>query len=345
MSVRVWGENRQYNADTARHHLADELPLRAPYLIHVDPANICNFRCRFCPTGQPELLKQVGRPKGMMGLDLFAKIVGDIQAFPVKPKVLHLYKDGEPLVHPKLGAMASLAKAKGVADRVNITTNGALLTPERGRELLDAGIDLVRVSVEHVHEDGYRELTGTVGSYDKIVSNVVAFFAERERRRLRTRIWVKILNLNLSAAEIEKFEKDFAGKCDEYLIMTPMGWSRTDLYDFTLGTNPVTGDNGETPLKADRMVCPYPFYSLAVNFDGSVSVCCADWSHGTVVGDAKIQSLLDIWNGSEMRALRRLHLCGDRVSNHACGHCQTMQGLPVDSDLDNDRERLLDLFK
>jgi MoaA/NifB/PqqE/SkfB family radical SAM enzyme len=344
VSVSLWGQSRQYNADAPRHHLADELPLAAPYLVHVDPTNLCNFRCRFCPTGQPELLKQVGRPSGRMEFGLFEKIVGDLLQFPERPKVLHLYKDGEPLLHPDFGRMALLARRRGAADRINLTTNAALLTAERAAEILDAGIDLVRVSVEHVTDAGYRQQTRTFGHYDRIVGNVAALFAERERRGAKTRIWVKIIRLGLTDAEVEKFGRDFAGICDECLVMTPMGWSRTDLYDFTMGSHPTTGDNGETPLRPDRVVCPYPFYSLAVNFDGSVSVCCADWSHATVVGDARTTALADIWHGPALQALRRLHLQGRRAENRACAHCHTMQGLPADSDLDAERERLLARF-
>ena len=344
MSIPHWGQSRQYNADAPRHHLADELPLPAPYLVHVDPTNQCNFRCRFCPTGHPDLLKKVGRPTGRMSTVLFEKIMGDLLEFPIKPKVLHLYKDGEPLLHPDFGRMALLARSCHVSDCINVTTNAALLTAKRVAEILDAEIDIVRVSVEHVHDEGYRERTSTFGQYNMIIRNVTGLFAERQHRNVKTRIWVKILKLGLTDAEVEKFGQDFAEISDECLVMTPMGWSRTDLYDFTLGSNPTTGDNGETPLCPERIVCPYPFYSLAVNFDGSVSVCCADWSHGTVVGNVQTMSLCDIWNSHEMQALRRLHLQGYRSQNIACAHCHTIQGLPGDSDLDNDRMRLMSFF-
>jgi radical SAM protein with 4Fe4S-binding SPASM domain len=279
-----------------------------------------------------------------MAFTLFNKIINDMRMFPVKPKVLHLYKDGEPLMHKGFGQMAMLAKRRNVADQINLTTNAALLTAKRAGEILDAEIDIVRVSVEHVNDAGYRERTITFAKYDKIVRNVAHLFEERERRNAKTRVWVKILRLGLTDENIEKFGRDFKGICDECLVMTPMGWSRTDVYDFTLGSNPTTGDNGETPLRRDRVVCPYPFYSLAVNFDGSVSVCCADWSHGTVVGNVCTTALIDIWNGSAMRQLREIHLAGRRFENTACANCQTMQGLPDDSDLDGDRERLLSLF-
>lgn len=344
MSVSTWGETRQYNDAAPRHILADELPLPSPYLVHVDPTNLCNFRCPFCPTGHPDLLKKVGRPSGRMDYHLFEKIMKDITLFPVKPKVLHLYKDGEPLMHADFGRMALLARSMDVAEKINLTTNAALLNAKKASEIIAAKIDIVRISIEHVSDEGYREKTLTYGQYNRIVHNVAGLFEERRRRGGKTQIWVKILRLGLTDEDIEKFGRDFRGICDECLVMTPMGWSRTDVYDFTLGSNPSTGDNGETPLKTDRVVCPYPFYSLAINFDGSVSVCCADWSHGTVVGDVHDASLPEIWNGPAMQKLRRLHLAGRRYESSACANCQTMQGLPNDSDLDSDRQKLLKIF-
>jgi radical SAM protein with 4Fe4S-binding SPASM domain len=344
MTVSNWGQARQYNAETPRHFLADVLPLQTPYLIHVDPTNLCNFRCGFCPTGHPELLKEVKRPSGLMEFSLFEKIMGDMLAFPIKPKVLHLYKDGEPLLHPEFGRMAFLARKLDVADRINLTTNASLMAWKLASEILDAEVDLVRVSVEHVTDAGYEAQTRSFKNYNQIVENVARLFTERERRGSKTKIWVKILRLGLTDEEVDKFGKDFSGICDECLAMTPMGWSRTDLYDFTLGSNPTTGDNGETPLRPDRIVCPYPFYSMAVNFDGSVSVCCADWSHSTVIGNVSNTSLVDVWNGAAMQELRRMHLKGDRSLNSACANCQTMQGLPDDSDLDAYREQLLSAF-
>ena len=39
------------------HPLAELLPLKVPYSLNIDPSNVCNFRCTFCPTGYPRKLK------------------------------------------------------------------------------------------------------------------------------------------------------------------------------------------------------------------------------------------------------------------------------------------------
>ena len=53
--------------------IKDILPLKVPMLIWIDPTNMCNFKCVFCPTGDDELLRSVGRPKGMMNMKTYNK--------------------------------------------------------------------------------------------------------------------------------------------------------------------------------------------------------------------------------------------------------------------------------
>ena len=130
--------------------LAQVAPLDTPFTILIDPANACNFRCVFCPTGDGKLLKQVGRPKGRMKLDLFCKIIDDIAGFKERLKKLQLYKDGEPLLNKSLPDMVAYAKQREVSEVVGTTTNASLLDADMAEGLLSAGLDQIRISVEHV---------------------------------------------------------------------------------------------------------------------------------------------------------------------------------------------------
>ncbi|GAI93186.1 unnamed protein product, partial [marine sediment metagenome] len=37
-----------------RTRLERVIPLSTPMILFVDPASTCNFKCKFCPTGNPE---------------------------------------------------------------------------------------------------------------------------------------------------------------------------------------------------------------------------------------------------------------------------------------------------
>ena len=98
------------------HNLADVLPLSTPFSLQIDPTNLCNFKCTFCPWGHPDLLKSVGRPTGMMDYGLFEKIVKDIKQFDKKIRKVSLYKDGESLMHEKFPQMILHLKNSDVCD-------------------------------------------------------------------------------------------------------------------------------------------------------------------------------------------------------------------------------------
>ena len=86
------------------------IPLSTPMILFVDPASICNFKCKFCPTGNPELIKNSGRWQGLMDFDLYKKIIDDLGDFEEPLKVLRLYKEGEPFLNKQLTDMIRYAK-------------------------------------------------------------------------------------------------------------------------------------------------------------------------------------------------------------------------------------------
>ena len=60
---------------------------------------------------------------------------------------------------------------------------------------------------------------------------------------------------------------------------------------------------------------------LAVTWNGRVLPCCFDCEADLVVGDAKVDSLREIWNGADMRELRQAHLELDFERFAICEGC------------------------
>ena len=72
-----------------RTRLETVIPLSVPFIINVDPADVCNFQCKFCPTGDRKLIRNTpGRNHGLMDFDLYKKIIDDIGEFEKPIKVL-----------------------------------------------------------------------------------------------------------------------------------------------------------------------------------------------------------------------------------------------------------------
>ena len=55
--------------------------------------------------------------------------------------------------------------------------------------------------------------------------------------------------------------------------------------------------------------------------DGTAPLCCWDSAGRGLVGDVKKENVLEIWNGTTMRALRDLLNRGRRDLIHLCSRC------------------------
>jgi len=309
-----------------REKLHEVIPISAPYQLVLDATNLCNFRCAFCPTSDKQLLKSVERPSGYMPYELFCKIIDDCHEFGTKIRRIDFGKDGEPLLHKQLADMIRYIKAADVTDLVTIATNSALLTHEKADELVDAGLDLIKISVEAVSSEGYKKIADVRFDYEQLLERVRYLFEHRKN----TKVYAKIIDYGLPQEDKEKFFADFDAISDYITIDAVSGWSVVSTRDWTLGSNPQ--NYLDLPTFNQKEVCPFPFYTLSVNFNGKVSICCVDWSMSTLVGDLSTESLKHLWNGERLYEFRKMHLTGNRHLNKACGDCFARNGLPDNID-------------
>ena len=323
-------------------NLAAALPLATPLTLMIDPSGHCNFRCTFCPTGDHALLKDVGRDAGFMSLNLFSKLIDDLQDFETRPKTCLLHLEGEPLMNKGIARMVAYAKDNWPDMRVEITTNAALLKPKLSADLIAAGLDHLRVSVEAVDGPGYRAITKTYHDLNAIVDHVYQFQIERNLRGSKCTIHAKIPDTGLSEDDKAQFRATWAPVADTINIDSLFAWSEHP--ETQLGQTPATGMDGAT-IKREIVCCPSPFKTLAIRWNGAALACCADWRGDTQIGDASKQSLREIWEGEPMRQLRLLHLRGERHKNRACASCDYVLGMPAESDIDRARERLMEVYR
>lgn len=323
--------------------LVNHLPLEAPWSVMIEPSNKCNFKCIFCPTGDFVLLKKVGRPKGNMSLNFARKIIDDLTEFDDKIRLINFSKNGEPLLCNELPQMIEYAKSKKVAKKIMTVTNGALLDESMAADLLESGIDHIRVSVEHVSSSGYKEVTQNYDNYQLIVDNVANLFNQIEKKKSSTELYVKIVDIGLSDEEKKKFFEEFSPICHMINIENLRPWNKSEIKDFALGTEVKLNQkrNSET---TDRKVCPAPFYSMNVNFNGEVSACAVDWCHGTIIGNVNDNSMMDIWQGPQLKEFRLKHLSFRKNEIDACRKCAYIRNFIDLSHLDDDATELKKLF-
>ena len=119
-----------------------------PYtVIQIEVTSRCSTGCIFCPH---DALSERW-VEGDLSLDLYReKIVPHLDLF----ELVYLQGWGEPMLHPNLWEMLSMAQQKGC--RTGFTTNGAWLQDEQNRHLIDRGVSMISVSfagqVAPIHE-------------------------------------------------------------------------------------------------------------------------------------------------------------------------------------------------
>jgi radical SAM protein with 4Fe4S-binding SPASM domain len=193
-----------------------------------------------------------------------------------------------------------------VANRVEITSNGSLLTPRICQQLIDAELDYLRVSIYAVTQQRHETFTRSKVSVDLIKANITELRRLRdEQKREKPFIYVKMLN-TFDETEHQRFFDCYAPIADEVALERPHQW---------LTSHSPRGDT------AERAVCPQPFKMLSIRFNGDVIVCDPDWKNRTKVGNALHQPLEAIWNGKELHDFWRMQLENRRWENESCRQC------------------------
>jgi MoaA/NifB/PqqE/SkfB family radical SAM enzyme len=150
--------------DSSRHEIirlaAERQPMLSPVEAYFEVANRCNSKCTTCPlTFSPQ---ENARQLSLEEFKLLVDHLPDLRR-------AVLQGIGEPLLNRELGPMIGHLKQRGVY--VVFNTNAALLTRRRQLELIESGLDELRVSVDGSTPETYLKVRG-IPAFDRVVANV-----------------------------------------------------------------------------------------------------------------------------------------------------------------------------
>jgi MoaA/NifB/PqqE/SkfB family radical SAM enzyme len=282
---------------------------------------------------------------------MFTSIVDQFQS--VKRVVLHGV--GEPMMVKDLPRMVSYLKARGVY--VLFNTNGTLLKTKKSRELIEAGLDELRVSLDAAEAGAYAKIRGR-DMFDAIVRNLKGFLGlKREMGVEHPRVSLWLTGLKETIEQLPAFI-DIAHQIGvkevhlQRLVYFPEGQGMarpsSSLFESIDAAERVYLDRAkaranELGVFFDASGASEPEESLTRDINGKPwSMCRRPWSlmyftaHGRALpcciapfsmhgydsftlGDAKTQSLAEIWNGPAYRKFRE-ELLSDKPPS-ACANC------------------------
>lgn len=321
-----------------RVKLSDVIPLSTPFSMFVFPTTYCNFKCNYCgySLGYEKMNQKYDFEPQNMSIDTYSEIIEQIKLFPNKLKMLSLTGQGEPLINKSLPLMVKMAKEANIAERIEIITNASLLTKEMSDGLIEAGLDTLRISLQGLSAEKYKQISNVDIDFDEFMKNIKYFYKNKKS----TNLFVKIMDVSLEKGQEEEFYK-LMGNCSDRMYIEKM----LPAYEGVQMTQNMNVEYDRYGRKHEkRKVCPLPFFMMGIFPNGDVEPCDTIYKP-IVIGNIHNESLSDIWNGSKLKEFQKMQLKGKRCMNKRCDSCCAPDDVSHPEDvLDYEAERLLKLW-
>jgi heme b synthase len=130
-----------------------------PRVVAWESTRACNLVCRHCRASAQETPSP-----DELSTDEVKRLVDQIAAF---SRPIFIISGGEPLMRPDIFEIARYATEQGL--RVAMSPNGTLITPERVRQMQDAGIKRISVSLDGSCAARHDAIRGVAGAFDAAV--------------------------------------------------------------------------------------------------------------------------------------------------------------------------------
>jgi MoaA/NifB/PqqE/SkfB family radical SAM enzyme len=290
-----------------------------PVVYNIETTNACNMRCEMCPR-----TTMMTRPIETMQKETFEKVINQLrpwsaeewskwEAFAAEnykigkdemnenhfflyviPKVIVLHGYGDPLLDKNIPDYVKMMTERGLLSY--FSCNPANINLERTIETFENGLDYIKYSVESVDDLRHKEVRGQQSNFSESYEKILKLLDVKAKRNLNTTIVITMINLNKSwqQEEFEKVKEAFKGM---------------DVYVYLKSQDQMWYEDNNQGTQSIHWLefCQFPWSSMTIKSNGESVECVEDFNNEIVLGDAKTESLYDIWNGENYKRFRRDH--------------------------------------
>lgn len=275
-----------------------------PKSVVVETTSYCNLRCNLCPQ------KDLKRPKGNMDTKVFSKIVGEITSRKEQP-ILWLAIMGEPLIRSKeLVEMVTYSKVSGVKE-VCLNTNAILLSRFLSKELIQAKLDKLLISIDGFKATTYESIR-IGGSYTTLLKNINSLLLENKKANNPLEVIVQFIVTEHNEEEVELFKNFWLDRDVTVKIRPKLSWGKAI-------------ESAYQSLKQSERTypCPWLIREASILWDGRFSQCDGDYEGDYSPGNIHNQTIEEVWN-NELKLRRDRHWKGD-FTHPLCKECRDWQ--------------------
>jgi radical SAM protein with 4Fe4S-binding SPASM domain len=287
--------------------------------------NRCNLNCSHCQRG---VLKEQGLLRNReMSWDVFNRL--ETEVFPHLKRIQFGGSNfGEQLLASKWDDIFKKVRKRNM--RMVIVTNGTLLSKERARAMVAAGMEF-NFSLEGARKESYEAVRGQ--GFDKFIDIIRGTCREKIKNPesgAQISLGFTIFRDNIQQLpDLVRMASEFG--VDRIIVTHFCPWQEGQrnlslVYHKELSNQVLArarilagelgitlylprpfeihhDENSQAPLSdGTRKPCYHPWKSFSINENGDVMPCCAT---SAVMGNLEKSSFSEIWNGSKYRRLRR----------------------------------------
>ena len=223
-----------------------------------------------------------------------------------------VYLMNEPMLDRELPERVAYITARITKPQyVKVTSHGGLLTERMAGGLLDSGLNKLKISVQSLNADTYRQIMGL--PLEKTLKNIDRFLAlKKQGGYKRPKLEIVMVDSVQTHEGISRMRQYWQDR-DIALYVEPVEnrANQHNIRDTAVGAQ---------KLKAFSW-CRRLMEQIYILYDGRMVQCCADWEQQSVMGDLTREHLSDIWYGKHYSDYRRRFARGD-VKGMICAGCR-----------------------
>jgi hypothetical protein len=255
-------------------------------------------------------------PQGRMSDDLLDRLLGELAEHSDELVSVEPYLNNEPFMDRRF--LDVLRRIRSFTDAsIEISTNATLLRPEIADAVLAEGlVDDFRMSVFGADRATYESVMKL--DWDRMTRNVTHYARRWHElgRPNRSRV-VYVHNPDLQRPdEFERLRRRW-----EPLGLGFINWAQLD----RVGNVPFPRQRqmAHRPGRVTGCKMGYMRDRVAISYDGSIQLCCQDWSRVARIGSLRDGGIAAVWRGAE-RARQYRYIYGEELAppDHLCRDCE-----------------------
>lgn len=288
-------------------HLSSEFPSQ----IIIDVTQFCNLACIHCP--HPEFIKTDAYSGSNLNVKLHHKLIDEVgtDGYGICQYIRYT-ANGETLIHPNFDEMIEYA-GKYAKTKINVTTNGVLLTEKKAKKLLEAGVNVFDISLDAFSDETYAKVR-VKGDLSKVRPNVLKLIQLIKEGSYNAKLVVSFVEQPQNTHETQEFETFWNNAGADYVVIRK-------LHSAAGSKNGIKAKMEEGYKEIKRKPCLYPWERLVLTPTSELGFCPAGWTGESHFADFSKTTIKEAWQSDFMQKLRDAHLTNNYAGFDFCKQC------------------------